>query len=325
MDREQIYHASIVHFLEPIRDYLSDPNVTEIMVNGPNSIYVEIAGKLQKTARAFRNEKTLLAAVKNIAEYVGRPLGARNPAMDGRLPDGSRVHIMLPPISRVGIVLTIRRFRDKAFTFPELIEMGSVPAEAAELLLEGLRDHKNIVVAGGTGTGKTSLLNALSREIDSTERIVVIEESSELKLVQPHTIYLEARPDESDEKSPPVTIRDLFVNALRMRPDRILIGEVRRGEALEMVQAMLSGHSGSLSTLHASSPQAAATRLETLCLMNSAQLPVYVARAQVAAAIDYFVQTARLADGSRCITDISRLVGLDHQHEYRWENLFSRN
>ena len=176
--------------------------------------------------------------------------------MDGRLPDGSRIHVILPPASRQGICVTIRKFREAAFTLEELEAMGSIEPQARQLLVDAVRNHQNIVVAGGTGTGKTSLLNALSREIPGAERIIVIEESSELKLVQPHTIYLEAKPEATDEGTV-ITLRELFVNALRMRPDRILIGEVRRGEALEMVQAMLSGHSGSLSTLHASSPAAA--------------------------------------------------------------------
>ncbi|WP_442508573.1 CpaF family protein [Novipirellula sp. SH528] len=324
MNHEQLYETTLQYFLSPIWDLMLDDSVTEIMVNGPDNIYVERAGRVTRTDRHFGTDEFLLAAARNLAEYIGRPIEGASLSMDGRLPNGSRIHLILPPISRVGICLTIRKFREAAFTLPELIQMGSVVPEAADLLRNAIAEHKNIVVAGGTGTGKTSLLNALSREIDERERIVVIEESSELKLVQPHTVYLEALAagTEGAEKA---TLRELFVNALRMRPDRILIGEVRRGEALELIQSMLSGHSGSLSTLHASSPAAAATRLETLCMLNDAQLPVYVARAQVAAAVDLFVQATRLPSGERCLTEIAELIGLDAQQNYVWKTLYKKS
>lgn len=323
MHREALYGSTLDFFLEPIAEFRDDPAVTEIMINGPSEIYIETKGCIQKTDASFGSEEFLEAAVRNMAEYVDRPLDALHLSMDGRLPDGSRIHIITAPVSRRGTCVTIRKFREAAFTLDELIELGSIEERAGDILREAIHEHWNIVVAGGTGTGKTSLLNALSREISSQERIVVIEESSELKLIQPHTLYLEARPEATEDHAA-MTLRELFVNALRMRPDRILIGEVRRGEALEMIQAMLSGHAGSLSTLHAGSPAAAATRLETLCLMNDAQLPVYVARAQVAAAIDVFVQAKRLASGHRCITDISRLVGLDAEQHYVWDHLYRR-
>jgi pilus assembly protein CpaF len=324
MQYDELYEVTLAHFLRPIWDFIKDESVTEILVNGPNSIFIEIAGKLIKTERRFDSEDLLFAAARNLAEYVGRPLDEQNLSMDGRLPNGSRVHLILPPVSRTGLCLTIRKFRQAAFTLEELLQCGAIEADAARILRQAIADHQNIVVAGGTGTGKTSLLNALSREISPQERIVVIEESSELKLFQPHTIYLEAIPfgQTGHEKA---SLRELFVNALRMRPDRILIGEVRRGEALELIQSMLSGHSGSLSTIHASSPAAAATRLETLCLLNDAQLPVYVARTQVAVAVDLFVQAKRLASGERCISDIARLVGLNDHQTYVWESLYSRN
>lgn len=323
MNHEQLYEATLRHFLQPIWDLMLDAATTEIMVNGPENIYVERQGRIFRTDRSFGSDDFLLAAARNLAEYIGRPIEGESLTMDGRLPNGSRVHLILPPVSRVGICLTIRKFRQAAFAMPELVAAGSLDSTAVQLLQDAIADHRNVVVAGGTGTGKTSLLNALSREIDERERIVVIEESSELQLVQPHTIYLEALPAGvvGCERA---TLRELFVNALRMRPDRILIGEVRRGEALELVQSMLSGHSGSLSTIHASSPAAAATRLETLCLLNDAQLPVYVARAQVAAAVDLFVQTKRLATGQRCVTEIAELTGLDNQQNYIWNELYRR-
>lgn len=323
MQRENLYTSTIDYFLEPVARWLVDPTVSEIMINGPADVFVERSGRIERTEASFGSEEFLLAAVRNIAEYVGRPLDGNHRALDGRLPDGSRVHVIGPPISRQGICVTIRKFRESAYTLEELQALGSLDEQALHVLRGAIAEHWNLVVAGGTGTGKTSLLNALSREIAPAERIIVIEESSELRLIQPHTLYLEAQP-EGSYGGAGATIRELFVNALRMRPDRILIGEVRRGEALEMVQAMLSGHAGSLSTLHASSPAAAATRLETLCLMNDAQLPVYVARAQVAAAIDIFVQAKRLPSGHRCISEISRLSGLDAQQNYVWERLYIR-
>jgi pilus assembly protein CpaF len=324
IDQECIYTQTLNYFLSPIADLRSDPSVTEIMINGHDQIYIERAGQIELTDKRFESPELLMTAVRNMAEYVGRPIEGRHLSMDGRLPDGSRIHIILPPISREGICVTIRKFREAAFTLDELVRSGSLSEEARYLLSDAVKQHRNIVVAGGTGTGKTSLLNAVSREIDKNERIVVIEESSELKLVQPHTIYLEALPEENGERSK-VTLRELFVNSLRMRPDRILMGEVRRGEALEMIQAMLSGHSGSLSTLHASSPSAAATRLETLCLLNDAQLPVHVARAQVAAAVDLFVQLKRCPSGDRAVTEIAKLTGLDDKENYTWHTLYQKS
>ncbi|MDX1930776.1 MAG: ATPase, T2SS/T4P/T4SS family [Pirellulaceae bacterium] len=321
MNHDQLYDTTLRHFLAPINDLLDDDSVTEVMVNGPTSVYVERNGRVELTDRSFRSGSFLLAAVRNLAEFVGRPLDSENLSMDGRLPNGSRIHLMLPPVSRSGICLTIRKFRQSAFTLEELVARGSVEQPAADILRTAIEEHLNIVVAGGTGTGKTSLLNALSREICPSERIIVIEESSELKLIQPHTVYLEAIP-KGMAGNDRASLRELFVNALRMRPDRIMIGEVRRGEALELIQSMLSGHSGSLSTLHASSPSAAATRLETLCMLNDAQLPVYVARAQVAAAVDLFVQVKRSAAGHRYVSEISNLVGLDSQQNYVWSALY---
>jgi pilus assembly protein CpaF len=317
----ELYRLSLAHFLGPIQELLDDPTVTEVMVNGPQRIYYERGGKIFESPHAFPSEDQLLSAVVNIAEYVDRPLSQENLSMDARLPDGSRVHVILPPVARSGISLTIRKFHASGYTLDELVRIQSIKPEGAALLERAISDHKNLIVSGGTGTGKTSLLNALSQKIDPRERIVVIEESSELKLHQPHTVYLEARA-ESTEETQAFTVRDLFVNSLRMRPDRIIVGEVRRGEALELVQSMLSGHSGSLATLHASSPQTAAIRLETLCMMSDVQLPVYVARAQVAAAIDIIVQVTRTSNGHRRISEIAELIELDDANRYRWKTLY---
>jgi pilus assembly protein CpaF len=241
--------------------------------------------------------------------------------MDARLPDGSRVHIILPPSSRQGTCISIRKFHKSTFDLGALVERGSLSAEAAEFLELAVLLHKNTLISGGTGTGKTSLLNALSAAIPAQERIVVIEDSSELQLHQPHTVYLEAQPAQPDGRGA-VTIRDLFVDSLRMRPDRIVVGEVRRGEALDLVQSMLSGHAGALATVHANTPRDALTRLETLCLMSDVSLPVHVARTQLASAVHLVVQIARFADGSRRIQAVTEVVGLDESGAYRCQDLY---
>jgi len=326
MDTREIYHSTTRHFLAPILNLLDDESVTEVMINGPRTIYFERRGKLRLAEGvSFASESALLAAARNIAEFAGRPLASNGPgqrhSLDARLPDGSRVHVVLPPCSRNGVCISIRKFSPSKLTLPHLIELQTLNAIAAEFLSLAVAAHRNIIVAGGTGSGKTSLLNALSSEIAADERIVVIEDSSELQLQQPHTIYLEAQPVAPDG-SGDVSIRDLFVDSLRMRPDRILVGEVRRGEALDLIQSMISGHSGSMATVHASTPQDATTRLETLCLMSGVELPVYVARMQVASAIHLIVQINRFADGSRRIQSITESRGLASDGNYQLTDIF---
>jgi len=317
----EIYRETTRHFLGPILPLLDDPTVSEIMINGPETIYFERNGKLQRSELTFPDAPSLMAAVRNIAEFVNRRIDDEQPAMDARLPDGSRVHVIIPPSSRQGVCVSIRKFQESAFDLEKLVERGSLSAEAAEFLEIAVRIHKNIIIAGGTGTGKTSMLNALSAKIPQDERIIVIEDSSELRLHQPHTVYLEAQPPRPDGRGA-VTIRDLFVNALRMRPDRIVVGEIRRGEALDLIQSMISGHAGSLTTVHASTPRDAAIRLETLCLMSDVSLPVYVARTQVASAVHLVVQIVRFSDGSRRVQTISELRGLDADQNYRFADLY---
>src|SRR5688500_16038515 len=255
-----IYRETTRHFLGPVLPLLDDPGVSEILINGPDQIYYEKGGKLHTTDIKFPDASSLMAAARNIAEYVNRRIDDNHHSMDARLPDGSRVHVIIPPSSRRGVCISIRKFQKSSFNLPSLVERGSLTAEAAEFLELSVMLHKNTVISGGTGTGKTSMLNALSAAIPAAERIIVIEDSSELQLHQPHTVYLEAQPARPDGKGQ-VTIRDLFVDSLRMRPDRIIVGEVRRGEALDMVQSMLSGHAGALSTIHASTPRDALVRL----------------------------------------------------------------
>jgi pilus assembly protein CpaF len=321
MSREAIFEASLGYFLTPVKRFLDDKTITEIMVNGHSEVYIERRGKLEKTDAQFASEDALLTAVHNVAQYVGREIDENRPVLDARLPDGSRVHAVIPPSARRGVYLTIRKFSRDIMNLDELIRLGSLSPAAREFLEICVRLHKNIIVAGGTGTGKTSLLNALSTAVPDEERIVVIEDSSELRLHQPHSLYLEAQQADSYGKGG-LSIRQLFVASLRMRPDRIIVGEVRGGEALDMIQSMISGHSGSLTTVHASTPRDALVRLETLSLMSDVAIPVYVARAQVASAIHLIVQLSRFSeDGSRRITRITEACGLE-QENYSFRDLF---
>jgi len=322
MSRETIFSASVEYFLRPIGPFLRDESVTEIMVNRHDQIYVERGGRLFKTDASFVSEDALLSAIHNVAQWVGRRIDTNQPILDARLPNGSRVHAVLPPGARGGTCLTIRKFKLGGMSLDDLIAYGSISPEGREFLELCVLLRKNVIVAGGTGTGKTSMLNALSAAIPEAERIVVIEDTSELKLNQEHCIYLEVqRPDQQGLGE--LTIRQLFAASLRMRPDRILVGEVRGGEALDMIQSMLSGHSGSLSTVHASSPRDAMLRLETLSLMSGLELPVYVARAQAASAINVVVQLSRFVeDGSRRVTRITEVLGLDPQNQYQFRDIF---
>lgn len=322
MSREEIFSASLGYFLDPIRPFLEDDTISEVMVNGPDEVYIERRGRLEKTNARFPSADALLSAVHNVAQYVGREIDQDRPILDARLPDGSRVHVVLPPSARRGIYFTIRKFARDIFGLDDLVRLGSVSPIAQEFLELCVRLKKNIIVAGGTGTGKTSLLNAVSTAVPDDERIVVIEDSSELRLAQPHTLYLEAQQADAYGRGQ-VTIRDLFKASLRMRPDRIIVGEVRGGEALDMVQSMISGHAGSLTTVHATTPLDALIRLETLSLMSDVEIPVYVARAQVASAIHLIVQLARFSeDGSRKITRITEACGLD-DNRYQLRDLFT--
>jgi pilus assembly protein CpaF len=316
-----IYQETIRHFLGPIWPLLEDPTVTEVMVNGYDTVYCEREGKLHRAEERFADPASLLAAVRNIAEYVHRRIDDDHPYMDARLPDGSRVHVILPPSSRQGVCVSIRKFQKSSFDLATVVKRGSLTELAAEFLELCVLLHKNIVISGGTGSGKTSLLNALSAAIPETERVIVIEDSSELQLKQPHTVYMEAQPPRPDGKGE-ITIRDLFVNSLRMRPDRIVVGEVRRGEALDLVQSMISGHAGSLTTVHASTPLNAAVRLETLCMLSDVSLPIHVARTQVASAINLVVQISRMPDGSRRVLSVSELIGLSSDQSYQFRDLF---
>jgi pilus assembly protein CpaF len=308
-------------FLSPIARYLADDSVSEVMINGPDEIYIERAGRLSLTEAKFPSDHALSSAVRNIAQFVGKTVDPERPVLDARLPDGSRVCAILPPAARRGICVSIRRFPKERLTVDQLVRFGAMTEVARQFLETTVLVKKNVVVAGGTGSGKTSLLNALSSFIPDTERIVVIEDSSEVQLQQPHAVYLEARPPDPKGRGA-VSIRDLLRATLRMRPDRIVVGECRGGEALDLIQAMTSGHGGSLSTVHATYPHDTLHRLETLCLMSDVELPLQAMRAQIASAVNMVVQTSRMNDGSRKLTHIAECIGLNEAGGYNLRILF---
>lgn len=319
--KADIYQKTLKHFLEPIWTLMEDEAVSEVLINGPKMIYAEKGGRLALTGREFRDEAALMSAVRNIAEFVDRRVDIDNHSMDARLPDGSRVHVIIPPSSRGGAHISIRRFKKSTFNLQSLIDWGSLSPMGAEFCELCVVLHKNTIISGGTGTGKTSMLNALSTAIPEHERIIVIEDSSELQLNQPHTVYLEAQQPQPNGRGA-VSIRDLFVDSLRMRPDRIVMGEIRRGEALDLIQSMISGHAGSLTTVHANTAMDSLIRLETLCLMAGMEMPVYVVRRQVASAVHIVLQLARLDDGSRRVVAISEIMGMDKDQDYVVKDLF---
>ncbi len=308
-------------FLAPIASFLKDPNVTEIMVNGASEIYIEKKGKISKTNTVFEDEEQLMAAVRRIAQTVGRIIDSKNPIMDARLPDGSRVNVVIPPVARKGIYLSIRKFGKETLAIKQLVEGGALSLSMAKFLNLCTALSKNLIVSGGTSSGKTTLLNVISGLISKDQRIVVIEDASELQLQQEHVLPMEARAPDIDGKGM-VTIRDLLRSSLRMRPDRIIIGEVRGAEAMDLLQAMNTGHSGSMATIHANTPKGALDRLETLALMSDVALPWRALRSQVASAIDIVVQASRLRDGSRKITYISEIGELTEEGKYEVHDIF---
>ena len=298
--------------LGPLEDLLADESVTEIMVNGPHQVYVERGGKLQLTDLQFSDDASVLAIIERIVAPLGRRIDESQPYVDARLKDGSRVNAIIPPLSLIGPSITIRKFAKKKLTVEDFIRFGTWNADAATFMEVCVKLRKNIIVAGGTGSGKTTLLNLLSSFIPETERIVTVEDAAELKLMQPHVVRLEARPANVEGKGA-VTIRDLVRNCLRMRPDRIIVGECRGGEALDMLQAMNTGHDGSLTTVHANSPRDVVSRLETMVLMSGMELPSRAIREQIASAVDIIIHESRLADGSRKVTAITEVTGMEGQ------------
>ncbi|UTT71569.1 CpaF family protein [Arthrobacter sp. DNA4] len=294
----------------PLQRYLDDPSVTEIMVNRADQIYVERNGHLFLTDTKFSNEEALRRVIERIVTRIGRRIDESSPLVDARLADGSRVNAIIPPLAVNGASLTIRKFGREALTVQKLISFGSLSPEMAELLQACVLARMNIIVSGGTGTGKTTMLNVLSSFIPATDRIVTIEDAVELQLQQDHVVRLESRPANIEGKGE-VSIRDLVRNSLRMRPDRIVVGEVRGGESLDMLQAMNTGHDGSISTVHANSPRDAVARLETLVLMAGMDLPLRAIREQIASAVNLIVHISRLRDGTRRVTHITEVQGME--------------
>lgn len=294
----------------PLEPLLRDPEITEIMVNRADAIFVERGGRLFQTDLRFSDEEHLRRTIDRIVSRVGRRVDEASPMVDARLPDGSRVNAVLPPIALDGCSLTIRKFSKDPFTVKDLVTIGTLTRPAAEVLDACVRGRLNILISGGTGSGKTTTLNVMSSFIPDDERIITVEDAAELQLSQPHVLRMESRPSNVEGQGQ-VTIRDLVRNSLRMRPDRIIVGEVRDAAALDMLQAMNTGHDGSLSTVHANTPRDALSRVETMVLMAGMDLPVRVIREQVVSAIQLVVQQARLRDGSRHIVQISEITGLE--------------
>ncbi len=305
---KEIYDESIG--LGPLEDLLKDDTITEIMVNNYDQIYIERGGKLELSDKQFMDEASVLAVIERIVTPIGRRIDESQPYVDARLKDGSRVNAIIPPLALNGPTITIRKFSRVPLTIDDLIEKGTVTRDIADFLRLCVIARKNIIVSGGTGSGKTTFLNVLSSFLPPEERIITIEDAAELRLNQPHVVRLEARPPNIEGKGA-VTIRDLFRNALRMRPDRIVIGECRSGEALDMLQAMNTGHDGSMTTVHANSPRDVIARLETMTMMSGLELPSRAIREQIASAIHLIVQTARYSDGSRKVSHVTEIVGLE--------------
>ncbi len=312
IERERLIHEvrHELFGLGPLEQLLADTSISDILVNSPHNVYIERRGKLERTNIEFKDNEHLMRVIERIVSSVGRRIDESSPMVDARLKDGSRVNAIIPPLSLDGPVLSIRRFGAEPLRMPRLIDNQALTADMAAMFDMCVNSRLNILISGGTGAGKTTLLNALSAYIPETERIVTIEDSAELQLQQPHVVRLETRPPNIEDKGE-VTQRDLVRNALRMRPDRIVIGEVRGGEAIDMLQAMNTGHDGSLTTIHANSSRDALSRLETMIQMTGLRLSDRAMRQQIASAINMVIQVARLSDGTRRITSISEITGME--------------
>jgi pilus assembly protein CpaF len=305
---EQI--AAEILGLGPLQTLLEDDSITEIMVNGPKNIFIERKGKIHRVPITFEGNDHVMRIIDRIVAPLGRRIDESSPYVDARLQDGSRVNAVIPPISLVGPVLTIRKFSKNPISVDQLIQFGSVSAEAVQFLKACVEARLNIIISGGTGSGKTTLLNVMSSFIPSDERILTIENAAELQLRQEHVVTLESRPPNIEGRGE-VTIRDLVINALRMRPERIIVGECRGGETLDMLQAMNTGHDGSMTTAHANTPRDAVSRIETMCLMAGMDLPVRAIREQISSAVDLIVQQERMRDGTRKVTTVTEISGME--------------
>ena len=319
-----VFEETLLEFFAPIRPYLDDASVSEIMINGPDQIYIERKGMLERVPAKFASKEALLSALRNLSQYVGKYVSEEHPILEGRFPDGSRVEALIPPVAPDGPHVAIRRFFKETLTVDRLVGFGSLTAVAAQTLEAMVVSKLNIMIAGGTGSGKTSMLNALSGFIPDGERVVVIEDSREVQFQKPHVVQLEARPADPKGKGA-VSIRELFRATLRMRPDRVIVGEIRGGEALDIVQAMTSGHGGCMGTLHATHPRDTLTRLETMCMMSDIEMPLPAMRQQIGSGVQLVCQVSRLQDGSRKVTHITEVLGFDlESQKYRVQDIFVR-
>lgn len=317
-----VFDQSIKAFLGPIMHLLDDESVSEVMINGPKEIWVERKGKLEITDAQFQDETALQAAVRNIAQSVKRTIDSQNPALDARLPDGSRIHAVLPPSARKGTTVAIRKFAKAAdLTFEKLISFGSISPDGAEFLTICVALAKNLIVSGGTGSGKTTFLNLLGGLLPKHERLMIVEDASELQITAEHVVCFETKAADHEGKGA-LTIRDLVRSAMRLRPDRIIVGEVRGAEAMDLIAVMNTGHGGSMGTTHANTPTDALVRLETLAMMAENPMPLTALRRQIAGAVHLVVQAKRLHDGSRKITNIAEVLGVDEHGRYTTQDIF---
>lgn len=316
-----VFTSAIKNFLGPVWHLLSDEKVTEVMINSFDEIWIEIAGKIQKTDARFPDEDSLRAAVNNIAQSVGRRINDQEPRLDARLPNGYRIHAVIPPCARKGTTVAIRKFATVQFTFKDYVNIGAMTVDVAQFLDICMKLGKNVLVSGGTGSGKTTLLSVLCNRIPRGQRIIVIEDSSELKIDYEHVVLFETKmPDEQGQGD--VSIRDLLISSLRLRPDRIIVGEVRGSEALELIQAMNTGHKGCLGTIHANSASDALVRLEALAQGGDGKLSEKALRHQIASAIDVVVQISRYPDGSRRLASVAEVLGFEKDGSYDVKSIY---
>ncbi|PIK15630.1 CpaF family protein [Halobacteriovorax sp. JY17] len=317
-----VFSDAISSFLAPIVDLLEDEGVSEVMINGPSEIFVEKKGLVFKVPNTFHSEDALISAMRAIAQSVGRVFDDDNPRLDARLPDGSRIHAVLPPMSKNGTTVAIRKFSKESLTINDLIKFGSLSKDAARFLDICIYLGKNLIVSGGTGSGKTTMLNVLGSRIPKTQRLIIIEDAAELQVDAEHVVNFETRKADPSKGVNEVTIRDLVISSMRLRPDRIIVGEVRGEEALDLIQVMNTGHDGSMGTVHANNPEDACTRLETLCLMGDTKIPPDAVRKMVGSAMQIVVQCSRYHDGGRRTSHISEIIGLDNHGNYISRDIF---
>ncbi|MES2769060.1 MAG: CpaF family protein [Bdellovibrionota bacterium] len=316
----EVFKNAIRNFLGPVIEFLEDPTVTEILINGPKEIFIERGGKLIKTDAEFVNEDDLLSAVNSIAQSVGRRISPKEPTLDARLPDGSRIHVVVPPVARSGTTVSIRKFTQTKMTLKDCVEKGTITADAAQFLDLCMYLGKNILVSGGTGSGKTTLLSVLASRIPKAQRVIVIEDSSELQIEYEHLVFFETQMADAQGVGE-VDMKDLVKSSLRLRPDRIIVGEVRSSEALDLINAMNTGHKGCLGTIHANTPEDAMVRLEGLAMGGDSKISERALQHLIGAAVDVIVQISRFPDGSRRVKNISEVLGHDGK-AYQVDHIF---